>query len=203
MISSRWPFEFLDRLDRRERRVVMAGAGISAATLILVFGILPFARTWSERSASLAARSEQLGRLEALVEREDDLRQAVEELQQRRDLMARALLTGSTPVLAASVLQTLVQSYAEESLVLLPRVDASREFPAAEDGLVPVGLQLTAQGDIYGLVNFLFLLQHGEKLLVIDELRVSASSPRRGREPETLSWTIHLHGFYAPEEAQS
>ena len=28
------------------------------------------------------------------------------------------------------------------------------------------------RGDIYGLVDLLFYLQHGEKLLVIDDLRV-------------------------------
>jgi hypothetical protein len=48
------------------------------------------------------------------------------------------------------------------------------------------------RGDIYGLVDLLFYLQQGEKLLVIDDLRVSAS---RGAE-NLLTMSLGLHGYY-------
>lgn len=182
---------------------MITGVAVSAMALILVYAILPFARDWADRAAALEAKAEQAARLEALVESEAELRAVVDELQARRDRRSRRLLTGTTPVLAASVLQTLVRSYAEESLVTLQRIDAARDFEAADDGLVPIGLQVTARGDVYGLVELLYLLQHGEKLLVIDDLRVNAAARRTARDQAIITWTINLHGYYAPEDARS
>lgn len=183
--------------------MVLAGAAVSATALILVYGILPFARHWTDRASALEAKAEQAARLEALVESEARLQEVVDELQVRRDRLTRRLLTGTTPVLAASVLQTLVRSYAEESLVTLQRIDAARDFEAGEDGLVPIGLQVTARGDVFGLVDLLYLMQHGDKLLVIDDLRVNAAGARRSQAESVITWTINLHGYYAPEEGRS
>lgn len=182
---------------------MIAGVAVSAVALILVYLVVPFARDWAARASAFEAKAEQAARLAALVESEDELRAVVEELQSRRDRRSRRLLTGTTPVLAASVLQTLVRSYAEESLVSLQRIDVARDFEAEEEGLVPIGLQVTARGDVYGLVGLLYLLQHGEKLLVIDDLRVNASARRTSQDQATITWTINLHGYYAPEDARS
>ncbi len=122
------------------------------------------------------------------------------ELLAKRNQRGRRLLTGSTPVLAASVLQTLLRSYAEQSMVTIQRIDIARDFEPGEDGLTPIGLQLSARGDIYGLVDLLYLVQHGEKLLVVDDLRVNATAARRRSAPALIGWTIYLHGFYVPEE---
>ncbi|NIW37939.1 MAG: hypothetical protein GWN32_16075, partial [Gemmatimonadetes bacterium] len=68
------------------------------------------------------------------------------------------------------------------------------------DGLTPIGMELFVRGDVYGLVDFLFYLQNGEKLLVIDELNVNSGRLRRSTEEELLSWTVRLHGLYTPAE---
>jgi hypothetical protein len=48
--------------------------------------------------------------------------------------------------------------------------------------------RISASGDLYGLVGFLGDLQHGGKLLVIDELSVNAGATRPdGTEPLNLS----------------
>jgi hypothetical protein len=107
------------------------------------------------------------------------------------------LATGSTPALAASNLQALVQRYAEESVVQLDRIFVAGEAKADSHGLMAIPVQLQGQGDIYGLVDFLFRLQHGEKLLVIDEMSVTAGLPHSERR-EFISWSITMHGLYAP-----
>lgn len=194
-----WLSEWFARLEPRERCVVAGGAIACAVLLLTVYAIVPFARRWSDREAAIQAKAEQLARLESLVNSEDLLQSAVAELERGRSLRSRRLLVGTTPALAASTLQTLVRSYAEESRVTLQRVNLTGQAEPEESGLTPVGLQVTVLGDLYGLVDFLYFLQNGEKLLVIDELQVNAN-PRRGAAQHLMSWTLRLHGYHVEEE---
>jgi type II secretory pathway component PulM len=194
-----WLSEWFARLEPRERRVVAGGAIACAILLLTVYAIVPFAKRWSDREAAIQAKAEQLARLQSLVDSEAALQRVVAELEQGRSLRNRRLLVGTTPALASSTLQTLVRSYAEESRVTLQRVNLSEQAEPEESGLTPVGLQVTVLGDVYGLVDLLYFLQNGEKLLVIDELQVS-STRRRGADQQLMSWTLRLHGFYVEEE---
>jgi hypothetical protein len=180
--------------------VIATGALVSLLALSVVYGVLPFSRRWSARESAITAKAEQLARLEALVDNEVVLRETTERLENDRERRAQRLLAGSTEALAASSLQTLVRGYAEQSRITLDRVDVAREFQADSAGLIPVPADLVVHGDVYGLVDFLFYLQNGEKLLVIDGLSVSATQRRRQTGPEMLSWTVSLHGFYVTEE---
>ena len=193
-----WLSEWFARLEPRERRVVAGGAIACAVLLLAVYAIVPFARRWSDREASIGAKAEQLARLQSLVDGEEALQSVVAELEQGRSRRGRRLLVGTTPALAASTLQTLVRSYADQSRVTLQRVNLSGQDEPEESGLTPVGLQVTVLGDLYGLVDFLYFLQNGEKLLVIDELQVTAN-PRRGVAQQLMSWTLRLHGYYVEE----
>lgn len=200
MTTSHWLSELYRRLSPRERRVIAGGALVSLLALVVVYGVLPFGRRWSARESAIAAKAEQLARLQALVDNEAALTEATQALEAARENGARRLLAGSTPALAASSLQTLLRSYAEQSRITLDRVDIAREFEPDTAGIIPVPAELVLRGDLYGLVDFLFYLHNGEKLVVVDALTVSAALRRSQVGPEMLSWTISLHGFYVPEE---
>lgn len=194
--------ERYQRLTSRERRVVIAGA---VASVLIVFGALvvaPFVRHWRGREDSIAAKAEQLARLEALAASEDMLQRSAVELRDALGRRDQSLLEGSTVALAGSALQSLVRSYGERSRVSILRLDpAGSAGRDGEDGtgsvdVAPIALSLTAEGDIYGLVDLLYYLQNGETLLVVDELRVN--SPRGSRAGVLMGWTIRLRGFYEP-----
>jgi len=202
MRTSHWLSERFARLSRRERWVIGVGAAIAVVALVTVYAVLPFARRWSERESAIAAKAESVARLESLIQAAPRLRAAVDELAGTRQRAARALVTGSTPALAASSLQTLIKGYADRSRVTLQQVDVGREPEPVEGGLSRIDLQLRGLGDVYGLVDLLFYVQNGEKLLIPDELRVVAS-PSRGTGEQLLSWTIDLHAYYSPEEGES
>lgn len=184
------------RLSRREQRVVMAGLAITAITLLTVFALLPIADRWSEREARYAASRDQLVRLKTLVASQTELQRALAEQQRVLGVSVGLLATGSTPALAASNLQALVQRYAEESVVQLDRIFVAGEAKPDSQGLMTIPVQLQGQGDIYGLVDFLFRLQHGEKLLVIDDMSVNGGLPHSDRR-EFITWSITMHGLYA------
>src|SRR5690349_12835940 len=129
MTRSRSLSTWYQRLSVRERRMVAAGALVSVLALLAVWVVLPFARRWQDREATIAAEQVRLGQLRGLVQSQGGVQRRLDSLQQARRQLRRRLLTGSTPALAASNLQTLLQSYADSSRVTLDRVD-----PVADPG---------------------------------------------------------------------
>src|SRR5467141_646499 len=202
-----WLSDTLRRLNPRERRVVLGGALVSATALLIVLVGLPLAHHWAAREAAYTASREQWLRLAALAANTDRLRRALDERKLAHAADEARLVTGATPALAASALQGLLQRYADESSVQLNRVDVAGQPRPAQPGLLAIPVQLQCQGDIYGLVDFLSRLEHGEKLLALDELSLNAgyamaygprSGPRSGKAsppPQSLSWSLRLHGL--------
>jgi type II secretory pathway component PulM len=194
MKISRWLSDTSRRLSRRERAVVLGGAAISGMALAWAYGIVPAAARWREREAAIAVRAEQLARLRALVALDTVVRQQTVTLTDQAARARGQLLGGATPALAASALQVLLGQYAERSGVSLERVDVAG-IPIPSDSLVPVPARITARGDLAGLVDLLFYVQHGEPLLVIDDLRVQGH-PGGATGAGELTWMIALHGYH-------
>jgi hypothetical protein len=187
------------RLSRRERRVVLAGLAVSLAAVCLTQVVLPFADRWVARERAYAASREQWVRLQGLVVSEDRLQEALNRERNVRRASGDLLAPGTTPALAASGLQALLRGYAEESMLQLDRVDVAGQPKADRPGLLEIPVALQGQGDIYGLVDFLFRVQHGERLLVIDELLVNAGFARPlplDGGVRTLAWSLRAHGLY-------
>lgn len=202
MTASRWLSDTLRRLNARERIVVAGGAVVSAAAIGIVLLVLPFARRWSARESAISASSEQWIRLQALTADEALLKRTLDTLRRSQQSVGTRLITGTTPAVAASNLQVLLQRYADESAVQLDRVDAAQEPGTSESGLIRVPMRLQGHGDIYGLVDFLYRLQHGEKLLVLDELSANAGLESTAGT-QSLTWSIRLHALYpatAPQQ---
>jgi hypothetical protein len=193
--------------------VVAVGAAIGLVALLGTQAVLPLADRWSIREQTLAARLEEQSRLRAVVASESGLRAAVAAERGAGRETGALLLAGATPALAASALQVLLRRYAEESQIQLDRVDVAGQPKPDRPGLLAIPVVLQGQGDIYGLVDLLFRLQHGERLLVTDELTVNASFDRAGFDPsesdapskqKLLSWTVRAHGLYpAPSAARA
>ena len=182
-------------LSRRERIVLVAGAGIAALALAVVLVILPTVDRWSAREAALSAARERHARLAGLVAGEKGLWDALSRRPAAQAGTMRLLLAGATPALAASNVQAMLQQYAEESLVQLNRVDVAGALKTERPGLASVPVLLQGQGDIYGLVDFLSRVQYGQRLLVIDEISVNTRSTYL-REDQSLNWSIRAHGLY-------
>src|SRR3989442_1813981 len=117
MRTSPWLSATLQRLNPRERRVVAAGAAVSAAALFLVLIVLPFAHRWVTREAAIAASREQWTRLQSLVSGESRLRRALDTVRLAQQSVRWRLLAGTTTAVAASHLQVLLQRYPDETQV--------------------------------------------------------------------------------------
>jgi type II secretory pathway component PulM len=186
------PSDTFRRLKPRERLVVLGGAIVSATALAIAGIGAPFAHHWAARESAYGASYEQWARLATLTASTDRLQHALDAQKRAFAADEDRLVTGSTPALAASTLQGLVQRYAGETGVQLERIDVAGDPHPDKPGLLAIPVQLQARGDVYGLVSFLERLQHGDKLLVVDELTLDAASDG----DKTLSWTLKLHGLY-------
>jgi type II secretory pathway component PulM len=204
MKASRWLFDSLQRLKPRERRVVVGGAIVSALTLVIMGIIMPIADHWTARESSYAASRAQWVRLSVLAASTDRLQRALDDQKLTLAAEENRLVAATTPALAASTLQSMLQQYAQQSAIQLQRVDAAGEPKAAKPGLLEIPVQLSGTGSVAGLVDFLSKLERGDKLLVIDELAVNAGIDNPdasivdvgGGQSQSLQWTLRLHGLY-------
>jgi hypothetical protein len=179
----------------RERRTIALGVLVSAAALVVAYAVVPFARRWREREEVIATQTERLARLRGLVASEERLREAVRERTAALEAGPRRVLSGRTPALAASALQSAIQAYADESQVLVSRLDVAGA-PIEGDPLPRLPATASAVGDVYGIVELLGRLQHGPLALEITELTVRPNPALRG---DLIQVTIALQGAYLGE----
>jgi len=190
----------LRRLEPRERIVVAASGAILAATLVILYAVIPFVDHWSARETAIDAKSEQLARLEGMVAREGDFSNTVAALKAERRRASNRLLHGRTTALAASRLQSILTRYAEQSRLLLGSIDLAGETET-DGSLTSIPVRLSASGDIYGLVDFLAYIRDGDKLIVIDEMGVRTNPTRAGGQ-QLLTLTLRLHGLYSSSDEE-
>ncbi len=166
-------------LNARERRTVIAGIAVSAMALVIAFAAIPLARRWSEREALIASSVERLGRLSSLVARENELRAALA-TRERGAVGGRSVVTGRTPALAAAALQSAIQSYALRSRVTVNRLDVAGAADTAGTILPMIPASLSAVGDVYGVSDFLSLIETGKPVVEIREMTIVSNSALRG-----------------------
>jgi hypothetical protein len=181
-------------IEPRERRTIAIAASVLAAALIVVYGILPFARRWSAREELIAIRASQIARLEWLAKHESQLQSAaalrianVGSVERPRTLSARST------ALAASALQTLVQGYADEAGVTVRELNVAGA-PDSVSTSQAIPATVSAVSDIFGLSSFLSRVQNGTTLIDIREITISPNPALRG---ELLQFSVVLRAPYA------
>ena len=181
-------------VEPRERRTITLAVAVLAVAVLVVYGIVPYGRRWSAREELIAVRAEQVARLRWLTANEASLQDAVAaRLAQRTGVDRPRLLHGRSPALAASALQTIVQSYADESGVTVRELNVAGAPDSAAAGFESIPATVAAIGDIWSVTEFVSRLQHGSTLIDIREIGVSPNPALRG---ELLQLSIVLRAPY-------
>jgi hypothetical protein len=184
------------RVSARAQRTVVLGAATIAAAVVFVFGVLPIAERWRAREAAIGGRAQQIAFLRGLVDHEAELREAVSRYEAAPP-GAQRMLTERTPELAAATLQSLLRELAGQSRLTVSSLNVTGQ-PMADDGAGPLSpAPISAIGDIHGIAEMLFLLQHGPQLLEVAELTVRPNPALRG---ELLQMTVRLRAAYLGAE---
>jgi hypothetical protein len=154
----------------------MIAALVSATALVIAYGIIPYARRWSAREESIAAKREQLARLQWLARNETRLTRTAEERERALDAGPRRLIVGETPNLASAELQRAILEIAESSQLEVQQVDvANTTDPAAA---THIAARLSATGDVVGLADLLERVARGPTFAEVQELDVQPNALR-------------------------
>ena len=173
------PSVFGRNLEPRERRTIAIGATVVAITAIVTLVLVPLGRRWSEREALIETTRQHLARVRAIVGHEAELAGATRAVEARLDAGGTRLVRAKSLPQAAAAVQSMVRDYASASVVTVTRLDAAGE-PIASGSSVAIPATIAAQGDIYGIADFLRRLQHGPWLVEITDFTIAPNPVLRG-----------------------
>ena len=173
------PSIFGHNLEPREQRTIAIGATVVAVAAIVVLVLVPLGRRWSEREALIEATRERLARVESIVGREAQLAEAARAIDAGLDAAGTRLLRARSLPLAAAIVQSMVRDYARGSVVTVTRLDAAGA-PVTSGSGIALPATISAQGDIYGIADFLRRLQHGPVLLELTDFTIAPNPVLRG-----------------------
>lgn len=104
--------------------------------------------------------------------------------------LRQQFLQGEKPTLAAAELQAMLHKVAGESGVTI--VSESIQSPKQAEGFTQVSVELSLNGDLKKLRDFLYKIESSRRLLTVPKLVVNASFPRQGAE---LQVTVMVTGY--------
>jgi predicted component of type VI protein secretion system len=164
-------------IEPRERRTLALAALVSVVALVSAYGVVPFARRWTAREESIAAKREQLARLQWLARNEPRLTRTAEERERALDAGPRRLIVGESANLASAELQRAMLELAEASQLEVQQVDVANAADAASSA-THIGARLTAAGDVVGLAELLERIARGPTFAEVQELDVQPNAAR-------------------------
>lgn len=164
-------------IEPRERRTLGIAAVVTIAALVTAYAVLPYARRWTAREESIAAKREQLARLHWLARNEARLTRTADERERALEAAPRRLIVGESASLASAELQRALLEMAEASQLQVQQVDvADAAGDAPSDAHIRA--RFAAVGDVVGLADFLERLTRGATYAELYELDVQPNAAR-------------------------
>jgi len=196
------------RLSSRDERALRIGGIAVGALCLVMFGMRPLASTLRELSGSVAVEREMLTRELEIVAAEPYYMEALEDGGERLLAAAPRLFGGETNGVAAAYVAEYVQDAARASRSLITRFEPDGVEPVA-DGVESLSGTVHGESDLQGLLTLLYLLEGGEKLLHITDLRITATRglSRVSADMEVISFEFGVTGYqlipFAPLAARA
>jgi hypothetical protein len=160
-----------------ERRTIARGATVSAVALALVFGVIPFAHRWGERESLIAARRDQLRRMQQAVADTAAVRRAYAEGVAAAARWPVRMIIARSAEVALAVLQAQLRGWSDRSGVQVSRVE-SAPTDAGE-----VRLTVTAVADAAGLSALLDAARSGPHAVSVRALEAHVNPVLRAPSP--------------------
>jgi hypothetical protein len=177
-------------LRPRERRLLLLAALLGIGVAGYVYVAEPLIERHAATRELTVARRGLLARQERLIARSEGYGRDLEVLRAEIARHQARLLAGDKAPVAASELQKLVKTTAQEA-----GIDVRSErilAPVDRGGYAEVPVEVTLSGPIRGLTAFLHRLEDAPILLAVTDLKVRSPASGAARD---LSATIALSGF--------
>jgi hypothetical protein len=177
-------------LRPRERRLLSVAAVVGIGVAAYVYVAEPLIERHKATRDLVVARRGLLTRQERLVARAGAYQAELEELRAEITRRRDRLLAGDKAPVAASELQKLIKTAAQEAGIEV----RSERIVASIDrgGYAEVPIEVTLSGPIRGLTTFFYQLEGAPILLAVTDVKIRAPAMTAVRD---LSTTIALSGF--------
>ena len=175
---------------------------LAIALLLLCMGVvvqvlaLPAWRTYRDDQQAVEQHRDQIERFKRIAKSAPEIRQQLQELEERRK-RDQYVLTAESTVLAAAALQERVKAIVEQSG---GRLTSTQVPPAVAEGAYnKVTVKVRMSVATPALQSVLYELESGVPYLVVDNVAVLARRARRRRDkqpqPQTLDVRFDLSGY--------
>jgi type II secretory pathway component PulM len=185
-------------LRPRERRLLVGAGLVGLVVAGYVYAVEPLMEMHAATRELVVARQALLARQERLVGRSEAYSRELGALRTEIGRRRGRLLAGDKAPVAASELQKLVKTTAQDA-----GIDIRSErilAPIERGGYAEVPVEMTLSGPIRGLTAFLHRLEDAPILLALTDLKVRAPAAGAARD---LSATVALSGFIPAPAAGS
>jgi len=188
----------LSGMTSRDRRAIVLGATILAPAFLYIWGVRPYFAALSDARQRVAVERDALARERAAV----SAAHRNPRLQLIADSAMRAtaprLFEGRDDVMASAELASYLGDVARKHHVWLQ--DAStRTATMADGGVRTLHVDIRAESDLRGILDFLQALEGGGKLVRVDRLDISRQPSRSDENgAETLALSATIAGFAIP-----
>lgn len=165
------------KISKRDRRVLVWGAGFCLIVLLLFYGVLPFYDSRTEVELSVERKKQLLERSLKVIQSERIYRSQQVELESILEKYRTQLLEARDGTAARVQLEEIVRSLAEEHGVSISRSNPLQERKIG-DRYARITLQINMQSGMQELTSFLHALSMHPKFLKVEEFQVNGFRSR-------------------------
>ncbi len=166
--------------------------GVAVAILIYTWGIVPLLEAKKKADEEIALKRRILGQYSGILQNRKAAEDSLERAQKQGQEIQKRLLPGETPQLGAANMQDAVRRLAEKNFLSL------RSFRILEPKEVGAYRKISLQIDfnpissMMNLSQFIFDLEHQEKLFMISDMDILVFNPRM---PSTVQGNLVVSGL--------
>ena len=199
-------------LNARERRTIIAGATILVVSLGWIYGVRPMRAALADLNDQVAVEREALAREQAAV-LEATRSPARKRVADSAMAAAQArLFSGANDVAAGAALASYLGDVARKTHVWLASA-STRATPASARGVTPalaaeqadglhlLRVELRAESDFRGVLDFLDALERGDRVVKVERLDIAKTLRAGDDGRETLSIAATVVGYALPRSA--
>ena len=192
----------MPRLASSDRRAIALGA-LAVAPVLLYTGVLrPFRTALAETRDRVASQRALLDREVALLSESGQFPASLRRGESTLMEEAPRLFGGTDALAASAALSNYVSARALSAHVFMQGSDTRPPVMAA-DGVVALGIEIHAAGDLAGVLAFLRSLEDGPKLMRVDRITLEravtySNVASSGEEVLTLSAIVNGYSLAAP-----
>ncbi len=177
-------------ISSREKRFLLAAGVALVGFLAVNYLVVPAVSSQLQVRKEYEEKRQALERYQLVVEGKRRYEKKFANAEQLYTQLQQQLLPGDKLTLAAADLQAMLHKAAGETGVTI--VSENIHAPKKAEGFTQVSVELSLNGDLRKLRDFLYKIESSKKLLTVPRLVVNASFPRIGAE---LQVTVVVSGY--------